>query len=68
MQIQGTKTPYVTIEWGSLSPTIETLGFRSAPRRAQGQASQPDAHATLCMILRENGTSGYLSAKPLRYS
>ena len=68
MQNQGTKTAHITIEWGALSPTIETLGFRSKKGRAQRRASQPDAHATLCMILRENGTSGYLSANPRRFS
>ena len=67
MRQQGKKTAHVTIEWGVLSPTIETLGFRTTKRPTPHRASQPDAYATLCMILRENGTSGYLSAKAQRF-
>lgn len=68
MQSTGIKTAHVTIEWGALSPTIETLGFRSKSRRSASRASQPDAHATLCMILRENGATGYMTHKPRRFA
>lgn len=57
----------ITVEWGALTPTVEGVGFRSKRGQTGRSPSQPDAHATLCMILRETGATGFLSPQARRF-
>ncbi len=68
MQAKGKTSTHVTIEWGALSPTFETLGFREKAKRAPRRAKQSDAYAALCMILRENGSYGFKTSSDPRFA